>query len=172
MRRRSEVINDDEAEKRAEELDKERLNSLMQELKEAIDAREALAKFKDQILLDITPEGVRIQIVDHDRRSMFPLGSAKLEDYSTKILYELANIINNVPNRISISGHTDIKPYVASQLHQLGAVGGSRQRRSPRVDCWRACRRRRSGASWAWRRACCWIAPCPTARSIDASASS
>lgn len=109
----AEVVNDDEAEKRAEELDKERLNSLMQELKEAIDAREALAKFKDQILLDITPEGVRIQIVDHDRRSMFPLGSAKLEDYSTKILYELSNIINNVPNRISISGHTDIKPYVA-----------------------------------------------------------
>ncbi|MFC4309599.1 flagellar motor protein MotB [Steroidobacter flavus] len=107
-------INDDEAEKRAEELDKERLNSLMQELKEAIDAREALAKFKDQILLDITPEGVRIQIVDHDRRSMFPLGSAKLEDYSTKILYELSTIINNVPNRISISGHTDIKPYIAN----------------------------------------------------------
>jgi chemotaxis protein MotB len=107
-------VSDDEAEKRAEELDKERLNSLMSELKEAIDAREALAKFKDQILLDITPEGVRIQIVDHDRRSMFPLGSSKLEDYSTKILYELANIINNVPNRISISGHTDIKPYIAN----------------------------------------------------------
>jgi chemotaxis protein MotB len=106
-------VDDDAAEKRAEELDKERLDSLMKDLKEAIDAREALAKFKDQILLDITPEGVRIQIVDHDRRSMFPLGSSKLEDYSTKILYELSNIINNVPNRISISGHTDIKPYVA-----------------------------------------------------------
>lgn len=109
----AQVVNDDEVEKRAEQLDQERLNALMKELKEAIDAREALAKFKDQILLDITPEGVRIQIVDHDRRSMFPLGSAKLEDYSSKILHELANIINNVPNRISISGHTDIKPYVA-----------------------------------------------------------
>lgn len=105
-------IDDDEAEKRAEELDQERLKALMNELKEAIDAREALAKFKDQILLDVTPEGVRIQIVDHDRRSMFPLGSSKL-DYSTKILYELSTIINNVPNRISISGHTDIKPYIA-----------------------------------------------------------
>ena len=109
----AQVVNDEEAERRAEQIDQERLNALMQELKQAIDAREALAKFKDQILLDITPEGVRIQIVDHDRRSMFPLGSAKLEDYSSKILYELANIINNVPNRISISGHTDIKPYVA-----------------------------------------------------------
>jgi chemotaxis protein MotB len=104
----------DEAEKRAEEIDRERLNSLMKDLKEAIDAREALAKFKDQILLDVTPEGVRIQIVDHDRRSMFPLGSSRLEDFSTKILYELATIIVGVPNRISISGHTDIKPYVAN----------------------------------------------------------
>jgi chemotaxis protein MotB len=108
------AINDDDAEKRAEELDRERLNALLQELKEAIDAREALAKFKDQILLDITPEGVRIQIVDHDRRSMFPLGSARLEEFSTKILSELASIIRTVPNKISVSGHTDIKPYLAN----------------------------------------------------------
>ena len=107
------AISDDDAEKRAEALDRERLNSLLQELKEAIDAREALAKFKDQILLDITPEGVRIQIVDHDRRSMFPLGSARLEEFSAQILFELASIIKTVPNRISVSGHTDIKPYLA-----------------------------------------------------------
>ncbi|MET0533773.1 MAG: flagellar motor protein MotB [Steroidobacter sp.] len=106
--------DEEEAEKRAEEIDRERLNSLMQNLKEAIDAREALAKFKDQILLDITPEGVRIQIVDHDRRSMFPLGSSRLEDFSSKILAELANIIKTVPNKISVSGHTDIKPYLAN----------------------------------------------------------
>lgn len=107
------AMSDDDAEKRAEELDRERLNSLLEQLKEAIDAREALAKFKDQILLDITPEGVRIQIIDHERRSMFPLGSSRLEDFTTKILAELASIIKSVPNRISISGHTDIKPYTA-----------------------------------------------------------
>lgn len=103
-----------DAEKRAEEIDRERLNSLMKDLKEGIDAREALAKFKDQILLDITPEGVRIQIVDHDRRSMFPLGSARLEEFSANILSELASIIITVPNKISVSGHTDIKPYLAN----------------------------------------------------------
>lgn len=108
------AVSDDEAEKRAEQLDRERLNSLLRELQEAIDAREALARFKDQILLDITPEGVRIQIVDHDRRSMFPLGSARLEEFSAKILFELASIIKTVPNKISVSGHTDIKPYLAN----------------------------------------------------------
>src|SRR5688572_27604935 len=106
----NQAIDADAAEKLAEAIDRERLNSLLEQLKEAIDAREALAKFKDQILLDITPEGVRIQIVDHDRRSMFPLGSARLEDFSAKILFELASIIKTVPNKISVSGHTDINP--------------------------------------------------------------
>jgi chemotaxis protein MotB len=96
-----------------EKLDNERLAGLLNELKKAIDERESLAKYKDQILLDVTPEGVRIQIIDHERRSMFPLGSARLEDFSSDILKELAHIVGGVPNRISISGHTDMKPYVA-----------------------------------------------------------
>lgn len=104
-------INADAAEKLAEELDRERLEALMRELREAIDQRESLAKFKDQILLDVTPEGVRIQIIDHERRSMFPLGSPTLEPFADTILRELATVIDNVPNRISISGHTDIRPY-------------------------------------------------------------
>jgi chemotaxis protein MotB len=96
-----------------DKLDNERLAGLLNELKKAIDERESLAKYKDQILLDVTPEGVRIQIIDHERRSMFPLGSARLEDFSSDILKELAHIVGGVPNRISISGHTDKKPYVA-----------------------------------------------------------
>jgi chemotaxis protein MotB len=96
-----------------EKLDNERLAGLLQELHKAIDERESLAQFKDQILLDLTPEGVRIQIVDHERRSMFPLGSARLENFSSDILKELAHIVSGVPNRISISGHTDMRQYVA-----------------------------------------------------------
>jgi chemotaxis protein MotB len=98
---------------REEKLDNERLANLMEALKKGIDERESLANFKDQILLDVTPEGVRIQIVDHERRSMFPLGSARLENFSSDIIKELAHIIGSVPNRISISGHTDMKAYVA-----------------------------------------------------------
>ncbi len=96
-----------------EKLDNERLAALLKELHKAIDERESLAKYKDQILLDVTPEGVRIQIVDHERRSMFPLGSARLETFSSDILKELAHIVSGVPNRISISGHTDMRQYIA-----------------------------------------------------------
>ena len=105
------TLTAEEAEKAAEKADAERLQGLLEQLKVAIDQRESLAQFKDQILLDITPEGVRIQIIDHERRSMFPLGSPVLEPFADKILRELTTIIDNVPNRISISGHTDIRPY-------------------------------------------------------------
>jgi chemotaxis protein MotB len=97
----------------AEQQDKIRLDGLLVQLRSAIDERESLAKYKSQILLDETGEGVRIQIVDKEPRSMFPLGSAKLEEFTDSILRELSTIIRQVPNRISISGHTDIKAYIA-----------------------------------------------------------
>jgi chemotaxis protein MotB len=103
----------DEAQRLAAEAEKKQLESLMADLRKAIDESAALRPFKDQLLLDITPEGLRIQIVDAQNRPMFDLGRANLKPYSTAILHELANYLNSVPNRISLSGHTDTTPYVA-----------------------------------------------------------
>jgi chemotaxis protein MotB len=100
-----------EAEKRLQ--DKQRLEGLMRELEEAIGNSQALEPFKDQLLLDITPEGLRIQIVDKQNRPMFDLGSAKLMPYTTHILREIAGYINKVPNRASIAGHTDNTQYAS-----------------------------------------------------------
>jgi chemotaxis protein MotB len=104
----------EEAKKIAEEADRKKLESLMAQLREAIDHSQALKPFKDQLLLDITPEGLRIQIVDSQNRPMFDLGSAKLKDYTYTILHELAPYLNSVPNRISLSGHTDTTAYVSA----------------------------------------------------------
>jgi chemotaxis protein MotB len=90
------------------------LESLMAQLRQAVDKSQALEPFKDQLLLDITPEGVRIQIVDAQNRPMFDVGSAHLRDYTTAILRELAPYLDSVPNRISLTGHTDIRPYPSS----------------------------------------------------------
>ncbi len=87
--------------------DKKTLDNLLQVLKKAIEQSASLRKFKEQLYLDITPDGLRIQIFDKKNRPMFDLGSAKLKPYTKKILYEIAKIIRTVPNRISISGHTD-----------------------------------------------------------------
>lgn len=102
-----------EAEKAAREADRERLEALMADLQEAIGKSQALKPFKDQLLLDITPEGLRIQIVDKENRPMFDLGSSELKSYTKDILHEIASFVNQVPNRISIAGHTDITPFVS-----------------------------------------------------------
>jgi chemotaxis protein MotB len=100
-----------EIEKAAREQEKKQLEALMQDLKEAIDKSQALQPFKDQLLLDITPEGLRIQIVDKQSRPMFDSGSTTLKPYTGDILHELAAFLNSVPNKISLSGHTDTAPY-------------------------------------------------------------
>jgi chemotaxis protein MotB len=99
------------AAKEKERREKEQLESLLEELKKAVSLGQALEPFKDQLLLDITPEGLRIQIVDKQNRPMFDTGSSALKDYTTQILVEVAKYLNTVPNRISLSGHTDAKPY-------------------------------------------------------------
>ncbi|PPT82077.1 flagellar motor protein MotB, partial [Xanthomonas theicola] len=93
------------------EKEKQRLETLMQELKQAIDKSQALEPFKDQLLLDLTPDGLRIQIVDKENRPMFDIGSAVLKPYTRNILHELSGFINEAPNHISITGHTDLTPY-------------------------------------------------------------
>jgi chemotaxis protein MotB len=103
-----------EEQRAAEELralEKKQLDALMQDLKEAIAKSQALEPFKDQLLLDITPEGLRIQILDAQNRPMFDLGSSRLKSYSNDILREVTGYLRTVPNRLSITGHTDATPY-------------------------------------------------------------
>jgi len=71
----------------------------------------ALRAYKDQIRIDITSEGLRIEIVDSLKRPMFASGSAKLEAYVVTILSQIGASLNDVDNRVSIAGHTDAVPY-------------------------------------------------------------
>ncbi|MDX1800741.1 MAG: OmpA family protein, partial [Marinobacter sp.] len=63
------------------------------------------------LLIDITDEGLRIQIVDRSQRPMFDSGSAQLKYYSQDILFELAKTLSSVRNKLSITGHTDATPF-------------------------------------------------------------
>ncbi len=112
--KKSEEVKDEvelKAVERDAAIDKQRLEALKTELEQAIAQSEQLKDFKDQLLLDITPEGLRIQIIDKENRAMFDSGSSHLKDYTSQILYEIAKIINKVPNKISLTGHTDATPY-------------------------------------------------------------
>ncbi|WP_194792498.1 flagellar motor protein MotB [Pseudomonas sp. UFMG81] len=104
-------LDKDQVETMAEQVERERLELLLQELQNKVEENPQLQKFKDQILFEITQDGLRIQIMDAENRPMFDLGSARLQPYFEDILLAMADTIKAVPNKISISGHTDAKPY-------------------------------------------------------------
>jgi chemotaxis protein MotB len=88
-----------------------KLTDLKKKIEAAIDASPTLSQFKQQLLLDITSEGLRIQIVDEQNRPMFAIGSAQLQSYTKDILHELSSMLNEVDNKIALTGHTDATPY-------------------------------------------------------------
>ncbi len=94
-----------------ERIETANLKQLKKRLEVAIDANPTLKQFKRQLLIDITSEGLRIQIVDEQNRPMFDLASAELQPYTKIILHEIGKMLNDVQNRISLSGHTDAAPY-------------------------------------------------------------
>jgi len=100
------------------ELDRQealRLKELKGRLEAAIEASPVLRAFRNQIRIELTPDGLRSQVVDDQNRPMFDIGSAVLKDYTRDILREIAKVLNDVPNRISLSGHTDAKPYAGGE---------------------------------------------------------
>ena len=94
-----------------ERIETANLKQLKKRMEVAIDANPTLKQFKRQLLIDITSEGLRIQIVDEQNRPMFDLASAELQPYTKIILHEIGKMLNDVQNRISLSGHTDATPY-------------------------------------------------------------
>ena len=88
-----------------------KLKDLKRTIEKAIEGNSKLKPFQSQILLDITTEGLRIQIVDEKNRPMFRIGRAELEPYTKEILLEIGKTLNQMPNKVSLSGHTDASPY-------------------------------------------------------------
>ncbi len=94
-----------------ERVEQTKLESLKGELEALIDANPALSQFKNQLLLDLTTEGLRIQIVDDKNRPMFDSASSDVKPYTRVILREIGLALNKVENRLSLSGHTDAQPF-------------------------------------------------------------
>ena len=91
--------------------ERERLTGLKGEIEALIESNPTLKQFRNQLLLDLTSEGLRIQIVDAQNRPMFDLASSELRPHMRVILREIGALLNRVENRISLSGHTDATPF-------------------------------------------------------------
>lgn len=108
-------ITPEDIEHKAEELEKAKLENLKQKIQEKIDGTPELNEYKDQIKLEITSEGLRILIVDAQNRPMYKLASAEPEPQIKLILRALAPVISELPNKVSLNGHTDARPFPANQ---------------------------------------------------------
>ena len=89
-----------------------RLEALKKKVEDALTASPKLAPMMSQIRLDMTRDGLRIQIVDEQNRPMFDSGSAVVKPYMRELLREIGHVLSDVPNRITLEGHTDAQPFV------------------------------------------------------------
>lgn len=81
------------------------------EIRQAIQSIPELQPMAQNLMIDQTPDGLRIQIVDQDRVSMFPGGSAAMYPQTRQLMQQLATALGKLPNKLSISGHTDATPF-------------------------------------------------------------
>ncbi|MBL8362268.1 MAG: flagellar motor protein MotB [Rubrivivax sp.] len=90
-----------------------RLEELMHKVEDKIAASEKLSGLKSQLRLDMTRDGLRIQIVDEENRPMFDSGSATVKPYMRELLREIGLVLTEVPNRLTLEGHTDSQKFAA-----------------------------------------------------------
>jgi chemotaxis protein MotB len=86
-------------------------DEVKEKIQQQIQQDPGLADLKNNIDIQQTPEGLRIELLDKDKVSMFPSGSASMNDRSRQLLQLVARVISPLPNKLSISGHTDATPY-------------------------------------------------------------
>ncbi len=104
-----------------------------QAIKEAIEKSPELKELAKNLMIDMTPEGLRIQIVDQEGDPMFPKGSAQMYDKTKKLLEKVSAIIVKMPNEISVRGHTDSNPYSDGAAYTNWELSTDRANSSRRV---------------------------------------
>ena len=107
----SKDVSEKDFEKMKAKEEEKQFQEAMKDIKETVQNDAELKELAKNLIVDMTPEGLRIQIVDQQGRSMFPSGSAQMYDETNKLIAKVSLIINKMPQKLSIRGHTDAVPY-------------------------------------------------------------
>ena len=126
-------LDDDALDKALARREQEMFERAAQSLRQAIEDLPELAELSKNLIIDQTPEGLRIQIVDQEGRPMFLPGQEKPIPRAEKLLEAVAKIIDRLPNRISISGHTDSVPFVRADGYSNWELSAGRANESRKV---------------------------------------
>ncbi len=122
-----------EVAKKREAAEKKRFEKAAEKIRNAIAKSAELSKLAKNILIDVTPEGLRIQLVDQEGSSMFPPGSAHMYEKTRHLLQEISKIIMDMPNELSLRGHTDATRYAANAKYTNWELSSDRANASRRV---------------------------------------
>ncbi len=104
-------ISDEALERELAEREAEQFEAAEEALRQAIQAMPELQDLAENLVVDQTPEGLRIQIVDREKTSMFPSGSAQMYGKTQQLMGLVADAVASLPNRVAIKGHTDATPF-------------------------------------------------------------
>ncbi len=102
-------------------------------IRQAMQDMPELAELSKQLIIDHTPEGMRIQLIDQEGRAMFPADSAEPFERTKSLLRHVAKIIRRLPNRVSISGHTDGAPFYRDDGYTNWEMSSDRANAARRV---------------------------------------
>jgi chemotaxis protein MotB len=108
-------VSDEQPEEELAKREEEIFAKVEAEIKQAIEESPDLKELQKHLVIDQTPEGLRIQIVDRAGKPMFTSGSSRMQKQTRLLLTKITQVVRNLPNKISISGHTDSTPFRGSR---------------------------------------------------------
>ncbi|MBO1924536.1 flagellar motor protein MotB [Thiomicrorhabdus sp. 6S3-12] len=116
---------------KAEEL--AQMEAMKLELENKITENDVLNQLKEQLKIEITPNGLQVQILDDRKRPMFGTGVDLPKDYAAKLLKEVGSVLSNTDKKISIAGHTDSSGYHSSSEYTNWELSADRANAARRL---------------------------------------
>ncbi len=108
-------VSDEKLEEELAKREQESFAKAEAEIRQALDEAPDLKDLQKQLLIDQTPDGLRIQLIDEENKPMFASGSVRMETRTKQLLAKITQVIQKMPNKISITGHTDAKQFRGSR---------------------------------------------------------
>jgi len=108
-------------------------NRAQADLRLAVEQNRELSAFQDSLLVDRTPEGLRIQLIDQEAVSMFEPGSAKFTPYFEALLEVVTRVVRRFPNEVAISGHTESEAGAPGAAYGNWELSGERANAARRI---------------------------------------
>ena len=112
---------------------KDNMPQLKEELEKAVRKMSSFDKLKDQVEMTVTPEGLRVELLESETGTFFDSGSSKLNGSGMELLQKLAQELGKLPNKISIEGHTDSRPFSGGNQYSNWELSADRANAARRL---------------------------------------